>query len=251
MKLVEDNDQHLYKILIYGKSDTGKTALAGSLQQVCPVFFIDAEQGKDTLKDMEKITRKPHWPTMIMSAENMRDVTDDFDKVKEAIRTKGIRAVVIDTITRLQQYTLVDLVDTTDPKGRNARIDRDDTNQKDWGRMLIQIMRLMRQLPMLGVHVIVLAQAEVVEGQDERGNVVVREIRPFFRGQFKDMAGGFFDIVGYLEKFKAPSGHLRRLHFRDHPLAFTRSRYSALPNHLDNPTFAEIVRHLKSGDAAA
>lgn len=245
MKRVMKDSNRAWKVMFYGMSDVGKTGLAGSAEQVIPTLYLDVEDGAETLKELERVTGQKFWPTDIFQPMTAREVTDSISQIEESIRTHGIRAIVIDTLSRLQSFSLLESVDSRDPKNRNIRSDPDAPAQQDWGRLLIQIMRLVKQLYATGIHIICLCQAEVVEGRNEKGETFVREIRPYLRGQFKDMAGGFFDVVGYMERFNLGGQDLRRLTFRNHSLAFTRSRSLMLPDYIDNPLFKDIVGYLK------
>lgn len=99
----------------YGRSGTGKTTLASTFPG--PVLLLDInDQGFDSVEDVEDLD--------VMEPKNWDEVEDTYWWLREG--KHDYRTVVIDTITNLQQYSVINVLE-----GKKKRTD----NAGDWGTM--------------------------------------------------------------------------------------------------------------------
>ena len=64
-------------------------------------------------------------------------------------------------------------------------------------------------------------------------------------GQYGDLVGAWFDIVGYME---VTLEGVHRLHFRESAKFLAKSRYNLSVDYIDNPCFEDIVNLVNGGN---
>lgn len=147
-------------ILIYGDSGTGKTTLAGSCQRVPSmqnVLMLDVEGGGKTLVGVPGIRSID-----IQKVSDLEEIAWAFRRKDPAV--KGVRTVVIDTVTELQS---IDLLEGVQKKGRS---NLDELYQEDYGRSTMRLRRIFRMFKDLDVAMVAIAHTKrvfppVVRGQ--------------------------------------------------------------------------------------
>lgn len=242
MRVVDIDQERKYSMLIYGKSNSGKTGFCASAQEVGNTLLLDVENGRMTVRALSNRFGPSYKPAKIVSVESPRELLEGFSSIRSAVKEGKIEILAIDTLTRMQQYGLMDIIEGRGNRERE-RLDPDLIDQREWNKILIQFIRLMKNLQQIDIPILCTAQAESILQSDGRGNSVLVGIQPLLRGQFRDSVGGFFDIVGYLEN----RGDKRLLYIGRHNLAFTRDRSMLLPEVIEEPTYKKVVDILYNG----
>lgn len=237
------------KLLIYGPSGVGKTALAGTAEddpRTSPVLFLDLENGARTIA----------WRNKAIKVMTPEDFHGDLETVLEAVRSgkalhrptgQPFKSVVIDTIT--EGSTMVQDAILHGPRSRTAS--PDVLEYGEWNNYTHRLAALIRGFRDAGLHAIVLAQEAAEDNL----------IRPSVEGKkAREHLPRWFDIVGRLfiaRQVNAESGEVkltRRLLLQSDGLAVVKSRgdaFSQLPATLANPTIATILDRDEQGTALA
>jgi hypothetical protein len=173
-KILSENIQ--VNSLSIGDSGKGKTYFAGTICDHGKPFVIDAEGGLGTIcdKDFDYVA--------INSYEELEQAYGLF---MQTYKEKGYTHLVIDSITRLQQYLAF-------------RINKDGKlTQAQWGEVLATLRKMTdgitKQLKEKGIHLHMTAMA--MESKDELTGQT--KIFPNIQGAFKFDLAGYFDIVLY------------------------------------------------------
>jgi len=221
-------------ILVYGYTGSGKTHFAGTARNS---IFLDFEGGTATLLNVDFKGKAFHLDT----ASDLRQVLSWFnssEQLNQLTDKVGFKpeSVVIDTLTRMQQHTQLDILDHREIK---AGKQEDVMEQKEWGRLLIQMYRLMKILPNQGFDIIALAQAR--EFEDPASKII--KWMPNLTGQWGDQIGAYVDIVSFLELVQTVDGRVvHRLHLQPSGGWSAKSRYKNLPKYLDDANYSDLKR---------
>jgi len=225
-------------LLVYGYTGVGKTHFAGTAPAN---LFLDLEDGYRTLLNLPfdgKVYR-------ISDASDLRDalkpfISEDEKIVSELENRLGFRpkTLTIDTLTRLQHHSMISILDSREMK---AGRDEDVLEIREWGKLLVQMYRIMKLLPNHKMDVVCLAQAREFEDPVTG----VRKWMPNLVGQWGDQVGAYFDIVAFLEVREIEGRLVRRLHLSPSHRFLTKSRFTGLPDYLDNPTFNQLKELIK------
>jgi ABC-type dipeptide/oligopeptide/nickel transport system ATPase component len=159
--------------LSIGDSGKGKTFFAGTIADYGKPFIIDAENGLITSSD------KTFEYT---SVNNFNEFGEACKWYIENYKAKGYTHLVVDSISRLQQY----LVNSLNPDGKIT------INQ--WGEVLATLRKtinwLTKECP---THVHMTSMA--MESKDELSGQI--KIYPNIQGAFRYDLAGYFDVVVY------------------------------------------------------
>jgi phage nucleotide-binding protein len=143
-------------MLIYGEAGVGKTWLAGSASEVPSmrnVLYVDAEAGKATLRE---------WPNVeIVPARKWDDYINIYNSLKAGGHNYG--TVVLDSISEIleQCKDQVMLELKADPDNQDR--DEDIPSIREWGKLQVRLLRLIRLYRDLPMNVIFIAHAERVQ----------------------------------------------------------------------------------------
>jgi len=249
-------------ILIYGYTGSGKTHLAGTAPDN---LFLDFETGTATLLNigLDDKGQKVGPPFSgkafhIDTARELKQVIaplSDPESAKQMVEKLGFqpKTITIDTLTRMQHHTMLDIIDRREIKaGRHE----DVMEIREWGQLLIQAYRLMKILPNQGYNIIALAQRRETEDPETK----VTKFMPNLSGQWGDQIGAYFDIEAYQELREVEIGGVRkvvhRLHFQPSGSWVAKCRYKGLKPYYDDITFPELHKLIleargikKGGDA--
>lgn len=159
--------------LSIGDSGKGKTFFAGSISDYGKPFVIDAEKGLMTAANKE---------FDYVEVDTFKDFGEACRWYMENYKEHGYTHLVVDSITRLQQYLAKEI--NPDMK----------LSQNQWGELLATLRKtidwLTKQCP---THVHVTAMA--MESKDELTGGI--KIFPNIQGAFKYDLAGYFDVVMY------------------------------------------------------
>lgn len=159
--------------LSIGDSGKGKTWFAGSIADYGKPFVIDAEKGLATVinKDFDLVE--------VNSFTEFGDACAWFLKNYEE---KGYTHLVVDSITRLQQYLCRELA----PDGK--------VTQPQWGEVLASLRKTVDWLTK-GCPVPVHVNAMAMESRDDLTGMI--KVYPNIQGSFRYDLSGYFDVVLY------------------------------------------------------
>lgn len=222
-------------MMIYGGSGAGKTLLAGTAVQVeemSPIFVIDAEEGSFTLDALSQYSDKIDVVSM-NQWKKMQSVYNDLYTGRHPYRT-----VVIDSGTEVQQLAMNDVL------GADGKVlDIGITPEfRDWYKNTEQIRRMIRAFRDLPMHTIVTALE--MDYQDPRTKVQMK--RPAFSNKLSQQIPAFFDTVFYLY-VKEVSGNEpnRRFVLTDKTdRVVAKCRAQGVPQVIENPTMPVIYDYL-------
>jgi aryl carrier-like protein len=125
---------------------------------------------------------------------------DEFDEVVGKLEAgEGewgkFESVVIDSLTEIQQLLHENIIDERD-KG-----DSDAMEIADWGKSAIRMMRIIRRLKNLGIHIIITCLE--TEDRDEK----TKKLRcfPAVQGRLASLLPGIPDILGFMYTAENPN----------------------------------------------
>jgi hypothetical protein len=203
------------KALIHSPAGHGKTRLLGTAQEderTYPMAFLNFEGGDQTLSGLDI---------------DVYDI-EDFETYREVYRMLSdpktkYKSVGVDSITETQVVGLLSILEKD-----ARRADPDQLAQPDWGIILVQMRRFIRQYKFLPMHTFftALSKDDVVA---RVGQVKV----PAVQGAFASELPGIMDVVAYLALEEGDEGVERVLLLRDYPKFSVKTR---TPWNVDPPT---------------
>jgi hypothetical protein len=188
------------KALVFGPSGQGKTTFLGSAMddpRTRPMLLLDFEGGSHVLKGM------PSEPDVVKvnSWKTYNEVYRYLSKDQHSYRSLGI-----DSVSETNIWALLRSIEDTDFK----RADPDALTQQDYGKVLVQMRRMLRTFRDLPMHVIYTATAD----DDVEPRVGLMR-KPAMSGKLKEEVPALMDVVTYLaiENYKDEQGeeHKRRI----------------------------------------
>ena len=227
-------------ILLHGFSDAGKTLFASGVNlathkfgdSIPGVLFGDVDGGTSTLVAKGIVVERfPADPLQRLdSVDKLRELRQyAVSRLKEDPRSLWL--IALDTLTRYQEESVDTLM--RESKG-------DAMEQRDWGKVLTQLVRICKNLPDWGCNVIVTAHTMPLMDHLER----IERLMPAFQGQFRDKVASYFDVVAYLRVMYNDEGYVshRRLFLAPHRAFLARTRLGdLLPPFIDNPALPKLL----------
>jgi len=143
-------------MLLYGEAGVGKTWLAGSASAVPTmrnVLYLDAEGGSVTLRE---------WPEV----EMLRCTAwQDYTSVYHALKAggHGYQTVVLDSLSEINEQNREQVMVEMKADPENESRDADVPSLREWGKMQVRLLRLIRLYRDLPMNVIFIAHAERVK----------------------------------------------------------------------------------------
>jgi phage nucleotide-binding protein len=143
-------------MLIYGEAGVGKTWLAGSASRVPEmrnVLYVDAEAGKTTLRE--------HPDVEIAPAKKW----DDYVRIYQALKAGGhsYRTVVLDSLSEILEQCKDQVMVEMKLDPDNSDRDEDIPSIREWGKLQVRLLRLIRLYRDLPMNVIFIAHADRVQ----------------------------------------------------------------------------------------
>jgi phage nucleotide-binding protein len=143
-------------MLIYGEAGVGKTWLAGSASAVPSmrnVLYVDAEAGKATLRE---------WPGVeILPARTWQSYIDIYTALKAGGHSYG--TVVLDSLSEILEQCKDRVMFEMKMDPENESRDEDIPSIREWGKLQVRMLRLIRLYRDLPMNVIFIAHAERVQ----------------------------------------------------------------------------------------
>lgn len=143
-------------MLIYGEAGVGKTWLAGSASRVPSmrnVLYLDAEAGKSTLRE--------HPDVEILPTKRWQDYINIYQALKAGGHNYG--TVVLDSLSEILEQCKDQVMVEMKLDPDNAERDEDIPSIREWGKLQVRLLRLIRLYRDLPMNVIFIAHAERVQ----------------------------------------------------------------------------------------
>lgn len=219
MRIVKPAEAAKCRALVYGPGGHGKTYFLGTAdddERTYPTLFLAFEAGVQTLVGRD---------TDVVEVNSWKDFNEAYEELSRP--DTAYRSVCVDSLSETQTSGLLDLLRTPNP----ARAGPDSVERGDWGVILVQMRRFVREFKTLDMHVFMSALSK--QDLDPReGRIVV----PSFQGQFADEVVGMFDVVGYMAEVTEGEDIQRQLLLHGYPKFRVKVR---MPMGMTAPT--EIV----------
>lgn len=143
-------------MLVYGEAGVGKTWLAGSASAVPEmrnVLYLDAEGGSVTLRE---------WPDVQMLQTKE---WNDYIRIHQALKTGQhmFQTVVLDSLSEINEQNREQVMQEMKLAPDNEDRDEDVPSLREWGKMQVRLLRLIRMYRDLPMNVIFIAHAERVK----------------------------------------------------------------------------------------
>lgn len=262
--------QRYLKFMVYANYGVGKTALMGSsalVPQMQDVLMIDAEAGDLTIATDTGIleddfdaridrVRCPDFKTFARLQEFLklhcqyRDISgpegeaklkelekrlrSDFDPEKPARR---YRAVIIDSLTELEAFSMYGLLGITDRTGLD-----EETATAEWGEFKknnTQILRAVRAYRDLPLHLMITCAATYIQNDAKK-----MIYQPALTGKLAKQVQGFMDLVGFMAIVNGGEGigEVRRMFVQPGSNFDAKCRFANYKvKYFDNPTITKIL----------
>lgn len=165
LEFVDKEEELPVKVLLYGRASTGKTTLASTFPK--PMYLLDIKEN-----GYRAIKRKKGLETI--KIKTLDELYTIYWHLKD--NDDGIKTVVIDTVSALQDLALQDLREKDKSK---AKIDPDKMGQygtmtkRDWGEISSTLKRVIMDFRDLDMNVVFIAHERVfnVEEEDETDRI--------------------------------------------------------------------------------
>jgi hypothetical protein len=235
-----------FRVLIYGKPNSGKTTLASTFPKP---FFIDADKGLGTLSgDITipniQVTRgvKDPYALLIQVFEDMTLKRGIFGSGGMA---EGTETLVVDSLSTLSDLILAQIMIAN---GMKPESDKPGFNE--WGaftRRMVEIASRIRDLAEK-YNIVETAWANIKE--NEKHEII--GVTPAIPGSYKDRAAGDVDEVYYMESSKATEGGGLNIILNAIDKGFFKAKTRLLSDRkFTNATYATLLESMKKKRANA
>lgn len=149
-KLVEK-----YKVVVYGRSGTGKTTFAASFPK--PALLIDCnDRGTDSVADVKGLD--------VLPARSLKDIDQVYWMLNA--NKKGYQTVIIDTVSMAQDFATKEVLAEGNKNEEDAG-QWGSMTKRDWGEVSGRLKSMIHRYRDLDMHVIFIAQDRVFNGGEE------------------------------------------------------------------------------------
>lgn len=259
---------HYLKLGVYGDYGSGKTRLAGTAAEVesmNDVLFISAESGDLTLGQLPyadkldvvpvnnyaQFARLYEYLRLHCRSREAKDLKElarlqsivQGCKPEEIKKPRQYNTVIIDSLSEVQRYCMMQLMGTTLDKVQLDSIP-DTPEFKEWGQSAEMIRTLVRAFRDLPMHVIF-----VIAQKSEQDDLKRYHHTLHLPGKLANDVQGFLDVVGYLavgnapppKEGEEPQAPPRRLYLQPTPYFSAKSRINGTVQFVEDPTIARLL----------
>lgn len=210
-------------ILAYGAPGVGKTVFSGTAEdgkETSPTIFFDIEGGTLSLRKRKTLD--------VIPIRSVEDLVENYHRLKTE-NDGYYKTCVIDSLTELQKLDMVDIM--RELTSRRPDLDPDVPSQREWGKSIEHMRRIVRAFRDLEMNTIFTAL--VIVDKDENGNVTYT---PSLPGKLKMEISGFVDVVGYMTTAVENNETIRRMQFAQTKKVIAKDRTASFGDAVDNPT---------------
>lgn len=227
--------QKYFKGLFHAPPGRGKTRLLGTAQQderTFPMAFLNFEGGDQTLAGLDiDVFDIPDFQAYDEVRRMLKDPKSKSDKFGVPFKSVGI-----DSITETQVGGMLAILERP-----GFRADPDQMGQPDWGLILTQMRRFVRQYKFLPMHVFMTALSK-----DEMVPRIGAVKVPAVQGAFAHELPGIVDVVGYLAEEGAGEDLEHILIIRNNPQFSVKARTpwgasDHIPDEIVEPTVTKLL----------
>jgi phage nucleotide-binding protein len=223
-------------MLVYGEPGVGKTFFCGTAddhKDTSPVLLLDVEGGTLTLRKRAKIDVAP--------VRSQKDVVEIHNQLKA--NPGYYKTVVIDSLSELQKLDMRDIM--VDAVRKRPDQDIDVPSQREWGKSIEHIRKIVRAFRDLPCNTIMTALA--YSDKDGESNAMV--YTPNLPGKLKVEVPGFLDIVGYYFTAVENDQVIRRMQFqKTRRVVAAKDRTDSLGSKIDDPTIPQLWSLIHGGN---
>lgn len=218
-------------VLVHAESGMGKSWLGDTAP--APRLILDAEGGSRFTPSQPKVMWNPMEGPPPQGAETVIVLVRDFAMMQTVFQwlnsgQHDFRSVVLDSVTELQKRCL------------DAISGVNQASQQDWGELLRQMEKLVRDFRDLTMHPVRPLESVVLittTRMDDSGMY-----RPHVLGQLGLTMPYFLDVVGFLQVNQSEEGVLyRRLITQPIPGFVAKDRTNRLGAFVDNPNIEQMI----------
>jgi hypothetical protein len=215
---------------LYGESRSGKTTAASTFPR--PVFLVPYnEQSITTLRGLDV----PYYEITGMKGTVTKDGSGGLEDVLTELENEynldpdkfPYETVVVESISHYS-----DLVADELTRGGKAFMD-----QAKWGQFLAHFRNVQSRLRRMEVHAVFTALSDVKTTE----NTTIGG--PLIQGQTAKKLPSACDVIAYCEEIRAKES-IYRMHIRRYGHFAAGSRFSRLPEKIDNFKFNDIKQYL-------
>lgn len=238
-----------HKVLLYGKSGTGKTTLACDFPG--PKLLLDInDRGTDSVTDVKGLE--------VLPCEEWGDFEETYWFIKK--NKSKYKSLIIDTVSMLQGMALTKVVGDSGREGRNGGM----LTKKDWGEAASLLNTWIMNIRDLPMHVIFLAQDRVSNAggeDDDNDGQILPEVGPRLMPSVASTLNAAVSIIGNtfvrerVTKTKTADKKIvekRKIEYclRIGPHAYYTTKVRKpksieVPSFLVDPTYKELVANLE------
>jgi phage nucleotide-binding protein len=204
-------------MLIYGEAGVGKTWLAGSASRVPTmrnVLYVDAEAGKATLRE--------HPDVEIVPARRWQSYIDIYNALKAG--GHSYRTVVLDSLSEIAEQCKDQVMVEMKLDPENEKRDEDIPSIREWGKLQVRLLRLIRLYRDLPMNVIFIAHAERVQLKTGK-----HKWMPLLNGKMQMKVPQIPDIVFFMYNQEVDGEQRRLMLTSQTDTAVAKVRGAAMP----------------------
>jgi phage nucleotide-binding protein len=231
IKSVKDIQTHM-KVLVYGRSGTGKTTFASTFPG--PILFLDIkENGTESVSDVEGAER--------LDIESVSDMNEIFDAL--LADPKLYKTVIIDSVTMLEKIVVAEV------KAKTKKM-----TFKEWGEVSATLNEIIISFRDLPCHVVFLAQdktktEDAARAEDDLDPEVGASLMP----SVVKLLNGAVSVIGHtfirqkevIINNESKTKMQYRLRIGPSPFYITKIRKPVgfiVPESIVNPTYEKILK---------
>lgn len=217
-------------LVVHGEAGTGKSRLGHTAP--APRLVLDAENGSRFVP-VSKVAWDPNrepppapgeWESCVVKVRDFATVKRAYEWLERG--DHPFRSVVLDSITEIQK------------RCRDAIGGESALTERQWGDLLVQMERLVRDFRDLTMNPKLPIEALVVLAlSDEKKG----KVRPLIQGSLGMSLPGFVDTIGYLAAFPEDDVIVRRLLVSPHTQFEAKDRTGRLPTTIDDPNVSKMI----------
>jgi phage nucleotide-binding protein len=219
LRVTRPNKDQVSKInaLIYGEAGVGKTWLAGSAAEVPSmrnVLYLDAEAGQATLRE--------HPDVEVLTTSRWQQYIDIYNALKAG--GHSYKTVVLDSLSEIAEQCKDQVMVEMKLDPENEKRDEDVPSIREWGKLQVRLLRLIRLYRDLDMNVIFVAHAERVQLKTGRYKWM-----PMLNGKMQMKVPQIPDIVLFMYNQEVDGEQRRLMLTRQTDTAVAKVRGADMP----------------------